>query len=127
MSSQWDETCLVCCEKTKNRCSKCVEAGIDLFFCSAQCQRLVWSIHKLVCGPGKANPFVWPLLSKDESRDIIDHMHETTGYLIDRESDVNTVAKALQRYAQVPPGEESVRPFSLSSSLPSSPRPASPL
>ena len=41
MCAEWAETCLVCCEKTKNRCSKCAEAGIDLFFCSPDHQKLV--------------------------------------------------------------------------------------
>ncbi|GAA5848391.1 hypothetical protein JCM9279_006551 [Rhodotorula babjevae] len=102
MSGEWDETCLVCCEKTKNRCSKCAEAGIDLFFCSAECQKLIWSVHKRVCGPGKANPFVWPCLSDDELREILEHMNETTGNLVDYEPDSNTVAKALQHGRTIP-------------------------
>ncbi|GAA5903820.1 hypothetical protein JCM8208_006588 [Rhodotorula glutinis] len=97
MSDQWNDTCLVCCEKTKNRCSKCAEAGIDLFFCSPKCQRLVWNVHKRVCGPGKANPFMWPLLSEDETRDIIEHLDESTGVLSLRDPERNTVARALQQ------------------------------
>ncbi|GAA5903809.1 hypothetical protein JCM8208_006585 [Rhodotorula glutinis] len=96
MSSEWDETCLVCCEKTKNRCSKCAEAGIDLFFCSPKCQKLVWNVHKRVCGPGKANPFVWPLLSKDESREIIEHMDEP----IPRSVVHKTVANAVRHFCE---------------------------
>jgi len=41
MSSEWDETCLVCGIKTKHRCSKCAEAGISLYFCSPDHQKLV--------------------------------------------------------------------------------------
>jgi len=41
MSSEWDQTCLVCGIKTENRCSSCAKAGIDLFFCSTDHQKLV--------------------------------------------------------------------------------------
>ncbi|KPV75227.1 uncharacterized protein RHOBADRAFT_43716 [Rhodotorula graminis WP1] len=103
MSSEWDETCLVCCTKTKNRCSKCAEAGIDLFFCSPDHQKLVWNVHKRVCGPGKSNPFLWPLLSDDELPEMLAHMNETTGYLVGCEPECNTVAKALQHDFALPP------------------------
>ncbi|GAA5924578.1 hypothetical protein JCM3775_005413 [Rhodotorula graminis] len=96
MSSEWDETCLVCCAKTKNRCSKCAEAGIDLFSCSPDHQKLVWNVHKRVCGPGKANPFVWPLLTKNGSREILEHMHEP----ILRPIAHNTVAKAVRHLCE---------------------------
>ncbi|BGP39516.1 hypothetical protein JCM10450v2_003482 [Rhodotorula kratochvilovae] len=43
-----------------------LEAGIDLFFCSPEHQKLVWFAHKAVCGPGKANPFVWPAFTQAE-------------------------------------------------------------
>ncbi|GAA5906482.1 hypothetical protein JCM8208_004673 [Rhodotorula glutinis] len=81
MSSEWDQTCLVCAIKTENRCSNCAKAGIDLFFCSPDHQKLVWKAHRRVCGPGKANPFTWPLLSQHEFDEIIEHMHEVTGML----------------------------------------------
>ena len=41
MTTEYDEKCLVCGEKTKNRCSSCVKAGIDLYFCSTEHQKLV--------------------------------------------------------------------------------------
>ncbi|BGP47599.1 hypothetical protein JCM10450v2_003464 [Rhodotorula kratochvilovae] len=71
MASQDLQPCLVCGEKTKNRCSACQAAGIDLFFCSREHQKLVWPVHKLVCGPGKANPFLWPALSQQEVDEIL--------------------------------------------------------
>ncbi|GAA6055374.1 hypothetical protein NBRC10513_006314 [Rhodotorula toruloides] len=57
MDTQTTGECLVCGTETKNRCSACTKAGLDLFFCSPEHQKLVWSPHKLVCGPGKANPW----------------------------------------------------------------------
>ncbi|GAA5853595.1 hypothetical protein JCM9279_005068 [Rhodotorula babjevae] len=98
MPINWDETCLVCGVETKNRCSKCAEAGITLSFCCTQHQQLVWNVHKRVCGPGKANPFTWPLLTKNESREIIEHMDESTGLLTEHSPDRATVAKALYRF-----------------------------
>ncbi|BGP39505.1 hypothetical protein JCM10449v2_003456 [Rhodotorula kratochvilovae] len=36
-------------------------------------QKLVWPVHKLVCGVGKANPFLWPKLTAKEADDAIKH------------------------------------------------------
>jgi len=72
----------------------------------------VWSIHKCVCGPGKANPFVWPLLSVDEAREAIEHMHESTGLLTRCPPERNTVAKALQDDMGIPSSQVPVRPRS---------------
>ncbi|GAA5846155.1 hypothetical protein JCM9279_005839 [Rhodotorula babjevae] len=60
------QPCEVCGVKTIQRCSSCVKAGINLFFCSREHQKLVWSAHKPVCGPGKAHPFAVAPLSEDE-------------------------------------------------------------
>ncbi|GAA5914667.1 hypothetical protein JCM8208_000407 [Rhodotorula glutinis] len=102
MSSEWDETCLVCGIKTKNRCSKCAEAGVSLYFCSPDHQKLVWKVHRQVCGPGKANPFVYPLLSKSESQNILAHLHDSDGGLARFPQKTSTIAKALQHFVQVP-------------------------
>ncbi|GAA5887863.1 hypothetical protein JCM6882_000780 [Rhodosporidiobolus microsporus] len=59
--------CWVCGKATTTRCGPCGEAGVEIFFCSREHQKRVWPIHKLVCGPGKAHPFVWPLLSPEEA------------------------------------------------------------
>ncbi|BGP39517.1 hypothetical protein JCM10449v2_003468 [Rhodotorula kratochvilovae] len=59
--------CLVCGETTKNVCADCRKAGIDLFFCSKEHQKLVWQLHKKFCGPGNANPFRWPDLQPKEA------------------------------------------------------------
>ncbi|BGP69966.1 MYND-type domain-containing protein [Rhodotorula toruloides] len=66
MSAPAAGECLVCGTQTKNRCSACATAGIDLFFCSPEHQKLVWHVHRLFCGPGKADPWRWPPLSPAE-------------------------------------------------------------
>ncbi|GAA5846249.1 hypothetical protein JCM9279_005873 [Rhodotorula babjevae] len=101
MSSEWNQTCLVCGVKTKSNCSKCLQAGVDNFFCGADHQRLVWPVHRLVCGPGKAKPFQWPLLTQDEADEAIKHMHESTRKLTSMSGHRWTVAKALQQSAGV--------------------------
>ncbi|GAA5914394.1 hypothetical protein JCM8208_002837 [Rhodotorula glutinis] len=63
---QVPQPCEVCGVETVQRCSSCDKAGIDLFFCSKDHQKLVWPAHKPVCGPGKAHPFPILPLSQDE-------------------------------------------------------------
>ncbi|GAA6038697.1 hypothetical protein JCM8097_002351 [Rhodosporidiobolus ruineniae] len=59
--------CCVCGTLTKQRCSTCLDAGFDIFFCSKAHMKLVWPGHKLSCGTGTAErPFRFPLLEKDE-------------------------------------------------------------
>ncbi|BGO91110.1 hypothetical protein NBRC10512_005796 [Rhodotorula toruloides] len=66
MDTQTMGECLVCGEETKNRCSACAKAGIDLFFCSPEHQKFVWYAHRLFCGRGTANPPLLPNLSAEE-------------------------------------------------------------
>jgi len=33
----------------------------------------VWPAHNLVCGPGKANPFLWPRLTSREAEEAVKH------------------------------------------------------
>ncbi|GAA5887834.1 hypothetical protein JCM6882_000770 [Rhodosporidiobolus microsporus] len=70
MTDKRTEPCWICGTPTSTRCQACGTAGIDIFFCSKEHQKLVWAVHKLVCGPGKASPFLWPLLSQEEADDI---------------------------------------------------------
>ncbi|GAA5889086.1 hypothetical protein JCM6882_009738 [Rhodosporidiobolus microsporus] len=58
--------CCVCGRDTTTRCSACLEAGIDLFFCSREHQKLVYFAHKKVCGKN-AKPFRFPPLSWAEA------------------------------------------------------------
>jgi len=94
MASSESGACLVCGIETKQRCSNCDKAGINLWFCSREHQKLVrlsssvarrspaqqgpdvflpqvYFAHKLFCGPGKANPLTWPLLSEAEADQAI--------------------------------------------------------
>ncbi|GAA5823022.1 hypothetical protein JCM5353_007856 [Sporobolomyces roseus] len=58
--------CVVCGAKTEKRCSECAKFGTDwMFFCSREHQKLVWFMHKRVCGEA-SNPFRWPPLSQAE-------------------------------------------------------------
>ncbi|KAK4334111.1 Zinc finger, MYND-type protein [Rhodotorula toruloides] len=59
--------CEVCGAEATTKCSSCAQVGIDLFFCSRDCQKLVWSSHKLVCGTGgRAGPIKVPEISAEE-------------------------------------------------------------
>ncbi|GAA5887978.1 hypothetical protein JCM6882_000823 [Rhodosporidiobolus microsporus] len=76
MTEKPKEPCWICGELTTTRCGACEKAGIDIFFCSREHQKLVWPVHKLVCGPGKANPFLWPALSKEELTRMLKNLDE---------------------------------------------------
>ncbi|GAA5944639.1 hypothetical protein JCM3775_005861 [Rhodotorula graminis] len=71
------QPCEVCGVETVHRCSACVEAGISLFFCGKDHQKLVWPAHKTVCGPGKAHPFAVMPLTDDEATWIEHHLDDT--------------------------------------------------
>ncbi|PRQ71389.1 hypothetical protein AAT19DRAFT_10247 [Rhodotorula toruloides] len=63
--------CSVCGKATRSSCRRCaVSGGLDgsgfsLFFCSPECQKLVWPAHKRVCG--KRGPVSLPLLTPEEA------------------------------------------------------------
>ncbi|GAA5885834.1 hypothetical protein JCM6882_007578 [Rhodosporidiobolus microsporus] len=61
--------CCVCGEETKNRCSACGDAGTSLFFCSREHQKLIWPVHKRVCG-SKSTPCQLPFLTSKEAQDV---------------------------------------------------------
>ncbi|BGP39540.1 hypothetical protein JCM10450v2_003506 [Rhodotorula kratochvilovae] len=58
------QECIVCSSDSRTRCSACAAVGIDLFFCSAECQKLVWKAHRPVCA---RNPFPLPDVSPEEA------------------------------------------------------------
>ncbi|GAA6022608.1 hypothetical protein JCM11491_000699 [Sporobolomyces phaffii] len=58
--------CVVCGKSTWNRCSECAKFGTDwMCFCSTDHQRIVWDMHRGVCGI-RSNPFQWPGYTQDE-------------------------------------------------------------
>ncbi|GAA5837921.1 hypothetical protein JCM9279_004068 [Rhodotorula babjevae] len=67
MSTDPEIACVVCGKAATMRCSRCGDVDLDLLFCSPAHQKLVWPAHRLVCGSGKANPFIHPDLSEDEA------------------------------------------------------------
>jgi len=69
----------------------------------------VWKAHRRVCGPGKANPFTWPLLSRDEADELVKHMHESTGMLKDGQLGCSTVAEAIEQVFTLPSEKVPVR------------------
>ncbi|BGP31581.1 hypothetical protein JCM10296v2_003353 [Rhodotorula toruloides] len=65
--------CLVCGEETTKLCLKCLGAGIDLFFCSPEHQKLIWRDHHRVCGR-PLGPHARPWLSKQEALEAVANM-----------------------------------------------------
>ncbi|BGP70042.1 MYND-type domain-containing protein [Rhodotorula toruloides] len=65
MTSNAIGRCLVCYAETKNRCSRCKGAGVDLFFCSPEHQKLAWPGHRIFCGPN-AFPLLFSYLTDAE-------------------------------------------------------------
>ncbi|BGP31603.1 hypothetical protein JCM10296v2_003375 [Rhodotorula toruloides] len=63
--------CGVCGAVTTTRCSSCARVSIDLFFCSRDCQKLIWHVHKVVCKTGgRAGPVKVPEISAEEIEDL---------------------------------------------------------
>ncbi|GAA5976756.1 hypothetical protein JCM5350_007239 [Sporobolomyces pararoseus] len=61
--------CVVCGKETYLRCAACNSFGTDwMFFCSVEHQRLIWKVHRSVCG-ARSNPFQWPRLSQEDVDD----------------------------------------------------------
>ncbi|GAA5847791.1 hypothetical protein JCM5353_000848 [Sporobolomyces roseus] len=58
--------CVVCGKETWMRCSACSTAGLDwMCFCSIEHQKLIWFMHRRVCGE-RSNPFRFPGLNTEE-------------------------------------------------------------
>ncbi|KAJ8294861.1 Pre-mRNA-splicing factor cwf23 [Rhodotorula toruloides] len=75
MSTDGTGRCLVCYAETKNRCSRCGEAGIDLFFCSPEHQKLAWPGHRIFCGPN-AFPLLFPYFTDAELEDLFTKLEQ---------------------------------------------------
>ncbi|GAA5976887.1 hypothetical protein JCM5350_007279 [Sporobolomyces pararoseus] len=58
--------CVVCGKSTMLRCTDCAKYGIGyMFFCGIEHKKLVYSVHRRVCGI-RSNPLQWPGLSIEE-------------------------------------------------------------
>ncbi|BGP15700.1 hypothetical protein JCM10213v2_003689 [Rhodosporidiobolus nylandii] len=68
--------CCVCGQETSNRCGACAEADFSLFFCSREHQKLIWPVHKRVCGP-LSTLCLHPFLESDEALDAKQHIRTT--------------------------------------------------
>ncbi|GAA6055409.1 hypothetical protein NBRC10513_006335 [Rhodotorula toruloides] len=88
--------CLVCGTETRNRCSSCSKAGLDLFFCSPEHQKFVWPVHRYFCGPGKANSWIWPALSPNEVEAALEILHTSLGPYTDGRWNTKTLAEGLK-------------------------------
>ncbi|GAA5851954.1 hypothetical protein JCM5353_004860 [Sporobolomyces roseus] len=63
--------CLICNKETTRRCSACARHGtMWMYFCSEEHQRLIWSIHKRICG-AFSRPFHFPPLTQEEIDEIV--------------------------------------------------------
>ncbi|GAA6055372.1 hypothetical protein NBRC10513_006313 [Rhodotorula toruloides] len=91
MQAQTTGQCLVCGTDTRNRCSACGKAGIDLFFCSPEHQRLGWPTHRSFCGPN-AWPIVFPRLTKEEANHLISTLETPIARYIGAETWLQTPA-----------------------------------
>ncbi|GAA5872075.1 hypothetical protein JCM8547_003094 [Rhodosporidiobolus lusitaniae] len=58
-----------CGKPTTSVCGACAKSvpPTEISFCARECQKIVWPIRKVFCGPGKTNPFILPPLSKEEA------------------------------------------------------------
>ncbi|BGP21089.1 hypothetical protein JCM10213_008997 [Rhodosporidiobolus nylandii] len=68
MDAQKVHDCAVCSAKTDKRCSGCGDIS-PTYFCSLDCQKLIWDTHKYSCGKDPS-VFVVPPLSKQELADF---------------------------------------------------------
>ncbi|GAA6013426.1 hypothetical protein JCM11491_006073 [Sporobolomyces phaffii] len=70
------ERCCLCGAPSTTRCKPCSDQGkIDIFFCSTAHQKILWPVHRRVCGKNAA-PFTWPKLSDSEAQEMTAVMDE---------------------------------------------------
>ncbi|GAA5865721.1 hypothetical protein JCM8547_002757 [Rhodosporidiobolus lusitaniae] len=90
--------CWVCGSPSTTRCSGCAKSKppFEVLCCSQACQQMVWPVHKIFCGPNKANPLVLAPLSKKEADEAKQHMHDT--YRLRMRDESSSLAIRLGRY-----------------------------
>ncbi|BGP15805.1 hypothetical protein JCM10213_005713 [Rhodosporidiobolus nylandii] len=67
MSAAVEQPCSVCGQPATSRCQRCAGASIGTSYCSREHQRLVWFMHKRICG---RRPVSLPPLSPDEAKEV---------------------------------------------------------
>ncbi|BGP15764.1 hypothetical protein JCM10213_007940 [Rhodosporidiobolus nylandii] len=100
MSAENAQPCCVCGVETVNRCSACGAAGISLFFCSREHQKLVWKdAHSKVCG-STAVPLPQPALTAAEAEDMLHFAdHKLTTRVDDLPADIAQFTDAIPSLA----------------------------
>ncbi|BGP07549.1 hypothetical protein JCM10049v2_003387 [Rhodotorula toruloides] len=69
--------CLACGQETNKLCGPCSKAGIQLFLCSPEHQKLVWQGHKVFCG-ANAWPISLPRLTRAETAKLLENLDKPT-------------------------------------------------
>ncbi|GAA6028554.1 hypothetical protein JCM8097_007278 [Rhodosporidiobolus ruineniae] len=70
-SSSPTTPCFVCGLPTTQHCSRCSSWSFRVAFCSKEHQRLVWPVHRLVCGRFDDEEINFPPLSRREVADAL--------------------------------------------------------
>ncbi|GAA6008365.1 hypothetical protein JCM10207_000102 [Rhodosporidiobolus poonsookiae] len=66
MRERKKDDCVVCGEKSSQRCSGCS----SIVFCSRQCQTLIWKMHKHFCKRPAPDAWSFPPLTKEDAIDF---------------------------------------------------------
>ncbi|GAA5938834.1 hypothetical protein JCM10213_006130 [Rhodosporidiobolus nylandii] len=111
--------CCVCGQETSNRCGACAEADFSLFFCSREHQKLIWPVHKRVCGP-LSTLCLHPFLESDEALDAKQHIRTTLSTTLFGTASLYDWLRFCD--PSITPAQVKVRPVPLSLSPPSGER-----
>ncbi|GAA5906300.1 hypothetical protein JCM6882_002696 [Rhodosporidiobolus microsporus] len=72
MPADTEKDCAVCTKKMSQRCSGCK----NVFFCSSNCQAVIWKSHKHFCKDPAPTSFTFPALSAEEAATFaVSHTH----------------------------------------------------
>ncbi|GAA5826285.1 hypothetical protein JCM5353_003775 [Sporobolomyces roseus] len=64
--------CVVCNKPSNLKCSPCASNGTQwMYFCGQDHQKLIWPLHKRVCGK-RSTPWSWPPLTKKELQEMVE-------------------------------------------------------
>ncbi|KAJ8294953.1 hypothetical protein OF846_002019 [Rhodotorula toruloides] len=93
MSELGDLSCWVCGKEKARKCAACLASGFEIFFCSPEHQRLVWPLHRHVCG-SRSRPFFLPDLTDVEISRLVQLQDETI-HLPDKSIPIGTIDDEL--------------------------------